>query len=60
MLRIIRSIEKSKSFGYLNGIRVSPEKSSASYFYSISLKLAELTDYRTETGYIKKSLNFEL
>ena len=37
MLRILRSIDKSKFYGHFKRIRVNPKKSSALYFHSICL-----------------------
>ena len=53
MLRILRSIEKSKWYGHFKELRVSSKKSSTPYFYSICLKLTLLIAHYTEIIYIK-------
>ena len=53
VLRILRSIKKSKCYSHFKGIKVGPKQSSTSYFHSICLKLTILIDHHTETIYIK-------
>ena len=58
MLRILRSIEKSKWYGHFKELRVSSKKSSTSYFHLTCLKLVLLVAHYTETIIYKISHNF--
>ena len=58
MLKILRSIDNSKFHGHFKRMRVSPKKSSTSYFCWICLKLTELINHYTGTIIYQISYNF--